>query len=220
MYKLEVTLLDFYTLLPMLLLAVFGMAVMVIDLFLKPQHRPRLAWLAFVGFIAAGVALVAMIGVRGLAFSGMLVVDLFAQVLGLVAIGAGALTVLISINYIRDRGFGRNEYYALLLFSVGGMVMMAAANNLIIVFIALELLSIPLYVLAGFAQPDRCFGRSGAEILLARRVCLGLLAVWHRVHVWRAGHDRSDADCGEGRPGRRVADVVVRSGAGAGRVGL
>ncbi len=175
MYKLEVTLLDFYTLLPMLLLAVFGMAVMVIDLFLKPQHQARLAWLAFVGFMAAGVALFAMIGVRGLAFSGMLVVDLYAQVLGLVAIGAGALTVLISINYIRDRGFGRNEYYALLLFSVGGMVMMAAANNLIIVFIALELLSIPLYVLAGFAQPDSASQEAALKYFLLGAFASGFL---------------------------------------------
>jgi NADH-quinone oxidoreductase subunit N len=62
--------------------------------------------------------------------------------------------VLTSFNYIRDRGFGRSEYYALLLFSVSGMVMMAAANNLIVVFVALEMLSIPLYVLAGFARPN------------------------------------------------------------------
>ena len=175
MYKLEVTWLDFYTLLPMLLLAVFGMAIMVIDLFLKPHHQTRLGWLAFIGFIAAGVALFAMIGVRGLAFSGMLVVDLYSQVLGLVAIGAGALTVLISINYIRDRGFGRNEYYALLLFSVGGMVMMAAANNLIIVFIALELLSIPLYVLAGFAQPDRASEEAGLKYFLLGAFASGFL---------------------------------------------
>jgi len=175
MYKLEVTLLDFYTLLPLLLLAVFGMAVLIIDLFLKPQHRPRLAWLAFLGFVAAGAALVALIGVRGTAFSGMLVVDPFAQVLGLVAIGAGALTVLISINYIRDRGFGRNEYYALLLFSVGGMVMMAAANNLIIVFIALELLSIPLYVLAGFAQPDGASQEAALKYFLLGAFASGFL---------------------------------------------
>jgi len=175
MYKLEVTWLDFYTLLPMLLLAVFGMAIMVIDLFLKPQHQARLGWLAFIGFVAAGAALVAMIGVRGLAFSGMLVVDLYSQVLGLVAVGAGALTVLISINYIRDRGFGRNEYYALLLFSVGGMVMMAAANNLIIVFIALELLSIPLYVLAGFAHTDSASEEAGLKYFLLGAFASGFL---------------------------------------------
>lgn len=175
MYKLEITVLDFYTLLPMLLLAVFGMAVMVIDLFLKPRYRPRLAWLALAGFIAAGVALFALIGVRGKAFSGMLVVDLFAQVLGLVAIGAGALTVLTSINYIRDRGFGRSEYYTLLLFSVGGMVMMASANNLIIVFIALELLSIPLYVLAGFARPDTASEEAALKYFLLGAFASGFL---------------------------------------------
>ncbi len=175
MYKLEVTLLDFYTMLPMLILAVGGMALMLIDLVLKPQHKALGAWLAVLGFIAAGVASFALLGQQGVAFSGMLVVDSYAQVLGLVAIAAGALTVLTSINYLRDRGLARNEYYVLLLFSVGGMVMMAAAHNLIIVFIALELLSIPLYVLAGFARPDTASEEAALKYFLLGAFASGFL---------------------------------------------
>jgi NADH:ubiquinone oxidoreductase subunit 2 (subunit N) len=88
MYTLEVTLLDFYTMLPMLILAVGGMALMLIDLMLKPQHKHYGAWLAVVAFAAAGAASWALLGQSGTAFSGMLVVDSYAQVLGLVAIGA------------------------------------------------------------------------------------------------------------------------------------
>jgi NADH-quinone oxidoreductase subunit N len=175
MYTLEVTLLDFYTMLPMLILAVGGMALMLIDLVLKPQHKHYGAWLAVVAFAAAGAASWALLGQSGTAFSGMLVVDSYAQVLGLVAIGAGLLTVLTSINYLRDRGLARNEYYVLLLFSVGGMVMMAAAHNLIIVFIALELLSIPLYVLAGFARPDTASEEAALKYFLLGAFASGFL---------------------------------------------
>ena len=175
MYTLEVTLLDFYTMLPMLILAVGGMALMLIDLVLKPQHKKYGAWLALLAFAAAGAASWALLGRQGIAFSGMLVVDSYAQVLGLVAIGAGVLTVLTSINYLRDRGIARNEYYVLLLFSVGGMVMMAAAHNLIIVFIALELLSIPLYVLAGFARPDTASEEAALKYFLLGAFASGFL---------------------------------------------
>jgi NADH-quinone oxidoreductase subunit N len=150
---LQFTTTDFLSILPMTILAVFGMIVLLVDLALTPEHRHRTAWLALMGFVAAGAASLALINQHSAGFGGMIALDPYAQVLGLVAIVAGALTVLTSFHYVRDLGFGRSEYYALLLFSVSGMVMMAAANNLIVVFIALELLSIPLYVLAGFARP-------------------------------------------------------------------
>ncbi|CAG0929521.1 NADH-quinone oxidoreductase subunit N [Thermoflexales bacterium] len=175
MYTLEVTLLDFYTMLPMLILAVGGMALMLIDLALKPQHKPLGAWLAVLSFVAAGVASYGLLGQQGVVFSGMLVVDSYAQVLGLVAIAAGALTVLTSMNYLRDRNLAHNEYYVLLLFSVGGMVMMAAAHNLIIVFIALEMLSIPLYVLAGFARSSTASEEAALKYFLLGAFASGFL---------------------------------------------
>ena len=145
---------DYLSILPTTILAVAGMLVLLVDLALKPERKAATAWLAFIGFVAAGAASLAIMDQRGFGFNNMIALDPYAQVLGLIAIVAGAFTVLTSINYVRDRGIGRSEYYALLLFSVSGMVMMAAANNLIVVFVALELLSIPLYVLAGFARPN------------------------------------------------------------------
>jgi NADH-quinone oxidoreductase subunit N len=172
---LEITLLDFYAMLPLLVLGVTGLLIMVLDVFLKPRGQALLPWLALIGFGGAAVTSLMLINTNGVAFSGMLAVDPYAQVLGLVAIVAGALTVLTSIHYIRDRGFDRNEYYVLLLFSVGGMVMMAAANNLIIVFIALELLSIPLYVLAGMSWRDPASGEAALKYFLLGAFASGFL---------------------------------------------
>jgi len=152
--NLQLTSTDYLSILPMTILAACGMIVLLVDLALKPEQKPLTAWLALAGFGAAGAASLALLDRQGAGFGGMIALDPYAQVLGLVAIFAGALTVLTSFHYVRDRGIGRSEYYALLLFSVSGMVMMAAAHNLIVVFIALELLSIPLYVLTGFARPN------------------------------------------------------------------
>ncbi|MGH2592439.1 MAG: NADH-quinone oxidoreductase subunit N [Anaerolineae bacterium] len=148
----EVTTLDYLSILPTTILAVWGTALMLIDLAVK--RKVIIGWLALIGFVVAGVASAMLWGQSGIGFSGMVALDPYALFFGLVGIIAGGLAVLQSINYIRDRGIGRGEYYALLMFSVSGITLMASANNLIIVFIALEILSIPLYVLAGFAWPN------------------------------------------------------------------
>ncbi len=88
-------------------------------------------------------------------------------------------------------GIERGEYYILLLFSISGMMLMAMAADLIVVFLALELLSIPLYVLAGFARPQLEFGRSGAQVLPAGRLRRRLRGVWHGAGLWRHRHHRS-----------------------------
>jgi len=148
----EVTTLDYLSILPTTILAVWAMALMLVELVIK--RKVIIGWLALIGFVVAGVASAMLWGQSGIGFSGMVALDPYALFFGLVGIIAGGLAVLQSINYIRDRGIERGEYYALLMFSVSGITLMASANNLIIVFIALEILSIPLYVLAGFAWPN------------------------------------------------------------------
>jgi NADH-quinone oxidoreductase subunit N len=83
----------------------------------------------------------------------MVVVDNFSHFLNIVFLLTGILTVLISLRYLRKAGIERGEYYLLMLFSISGMMLMGMANDLILVFLALELLSIPLYILCGFARP-------------------------------------------------------------------
>ncbi len=161
--------------LALVLVAVIALVMILPGLILHLERRALIAWLALLGFGGAGIAVLLLIKTQNVAYFGMIAVDPYAQILGLVAITAGALTVLTSINYIRDRGFGRSEYYALLLFSVGGMVMMAAANNLIIVFIALELLSIPLYILAGIARPDAASEEAALKYFLLGAFSSGFL---------------------------------------------
>jgi NADH-quinone oxidoreductase subunit N len=82
--------------------------------------------------------------------SGMVRVDAFGVFLGIVVVAATAMSLLIAVGYLRRERLEVPEYVALMLFSATGMLVMTTANDLIVVFLALEILSIPLYVLAAF----------------------------------------------------------------------
>jgi len=83
-------------------------------------------------------------------FAGMVRVDPFAVFLGVVVVAATAMGLLLAVSYLNREGLESPEYFALILLSASGMLMMTTANDLIVVFVSLEVLSIPLYVLAAF----------------------------------------------------------------------
>jgi len=101
----------------------------------------------------------------------MLKVDGFSQFLTILVLGSGLVAVMLSYNYLTRLGIQRGEYYVLLMFSISGMMLMAMAADLIVIFLALELLSIPLYVLAGFARP-----RTDSEEAAVKYFLLGAFA--------------------------------------------
>jgi NADH-quinone oxidoreductase subunit N len=132
-------------------LVLFGAAVLVLllDLFPPRGDKTHLAIVALAGVI--GALLVALThwnrDERG--FRDMVVLDNFALFVTVVICYAVALVILLSIDYLRREGVQSGEYYALVLFSASGMLLMTSANDLVVVFLALELMSICLYVLAG-----------------------------------------------------------------------
>ncbi len=145
---------DWLSILPVLILSSWGMLLLLVDLFVSKQRSAALGWLSMVGLAGALAAEAGLWGNRWIGFGGMVVLDSLSTFIGVVGLLAALFTVWVSLNYIRDRGIERGEYYALLLFSTSGILLMAQAANLVIVFLGLELLSIPLYVLAGFARPQ------------------------------------------------------------------
>jgi NADH-quinone oxidoreductase subunit N len=145
---------DWLSILPVLILSGWGMILLIIELF-TPKERPSpIGWLSLVGIVGALIALAVLWGRNVSGLSGMVVLDGMAAFISAVGLIAALLSVCASLNYNRDRGIERGEYYALLLFSTSGIMLMAQAANLIVVFLGLELLSIPLYILAGFAHPQ------------------------------------------------------------------
>ena len=99
-------------------------------------------------------------------FGGAFVVDHFALVLDAVFVIAGYVVVLLSTNYIAEGDYWEGEYYILILSSVLGMMVMASARDLITIFVALELLSIPAYMLAAWRKRDLRSNEAGLKYYL------------------------------------------------------
>jgi NADH-quinone oxidoreductase subunit N len=139
-------------LLPALVVAVTAGAVLLLDLLPPRTSKDHLGAVALTGVVGALVVTVWLWwrGVEARAFHDMVVLDAFALFFSVVIGYAAGLALLISIDYIRRHGAQAGEYYALVLFATTGMMLLASANDLIVVFLALELMSLSLYVLAGF----------------------------------------------------------------------
>ena len=148
---------------PILLPAAGGLFVLLIvalapDLDVLWHGAAAFAFLALSG--ASAVSLLAL-DYRAELFDAAIRVDPQALAFHLIFVVVGLLTVLSSINHLRVEGYAFGEFFALVLFAVTGMSMMAASENLLTIFLGLEVLSISLYVLAGFTR-DRVHAIEGA----------------------------------------------------------
>ncbi|MFZ0547172.1 MAG: NADH-quinone oxidoreductase subunit N [Candidatus Promineifilaceae bacterium] len=144
--------------LPVLIVAGWAMVLMIADLVIPDDKKKWVAWLSLVGLVLSLIQTIGLWGYGGGTFTAvdrapMVLADNYSVFLNGIFLVTGILTVLISVNYLSKANIERGEFYYLLLFSISGMMLMAQANDLILVFLALELLSIPLYVLSGFARP-------------------------------------------------------------------
>jgi len=153
-------------LLPIVVLSLWACVMLVVEAFLHPRAKAAVPWLAAIG-MAAALALVVLVPPPIVqAYGGMVEVDGLGRFLEGLFLAAGLLAVPLAVDYLHRRGLARGEYYMLLMFSVAGMMLMAVAADLLVVFLALELLSIPLYVLAGFAWPRPESEESGMKYFL------------------------------------------------------
>jgi len=160
---------DYHALAPEIVLAVGICVVLLVDLFVEERRRWITSTLS--GFVLLGaflpVVTLAVVGddVRSM-FDGRYVVDEYALVLKALFLLAGYVVVLLSSNEIEEGGYHQGEYYVLLLTSVLGMVMMASARDLISVFVALEFLSIPAYMLAAWNKRNSRSNEAGVKYYL------------------------------------------------------
>ena len=151
--------LDYHALLPEILLTGVILALLLADLFLSEDNKHILVQLAGVGVLIPLIPIATMVQ-HGITnhprsmFGGAYVVDTFSLVLKALFLIVGFVVVLISSTYIEEGDYYEGEYSYLLLCSILGMVVMASSRDLITIFVALELLSIPAYLLAGWRKRD------------------------------------------------------------------
>lgn len=166
---------DFYILLPLIILIAWACALLLADLFIPKERKGITAFLAALGLAVTLGFTVTQIGRSGTGFNGMVTLDGFSTFTSALILISGLLGIALAYGYIKRMGIERGEYYALMLFSITGMLLMTQASDLIIVFLALELLSIPLYVLAAFARPNLQSEEAGIKYFLLGAFATGFI---------------------------------------------
>ncbi|HLK70216.1 MAG TPA: NADH-quinone oxidoreductase subunit N [Bryobacteraceae bacterium] len=157
---------DLVRFLPEIILTVVGTFLMVLDPILHKRSSHAFGHLSLLALIAAMGGSIYAYTEPGKSFNDMLVVDGFATFFRVLVIGVGIFTVLLSYRFLEREDAETSEYHALLLFSVAGQCMMAASNDLIMIFIGLEISSISSYVLAGYLRDDKRSSESALKYFL------------------------------------------------------
>ncbi|MFQ3610166.1 MAG: NADH-quinone oxidoreductase subunit N [Fimbriimonadales bacterium] len=145
---------EWSALLPFIAIVATALVVLVAEMFLpRDRHAPLIA-LGLVGIGIAGYFQVANWEVNLTTFAGALRADSLGAILNLAILGATALTLLLSDDYLRARQIRYGEFYPLLLFATSGAMLMVSSTNLMVIFLGLEVMSLALYVMAGLARTE------------------------------------------------------------------
>jgi len=169
--------------LPVILLTLFALGILLLDLLLPAQWKRVNALTALVGilFSAGGIVKIQLaLNAAGLpgesAFLNAMVVDRFTIYFWYLFLGGAAISILMSMRYLEIEHENHGEFYSLLLFSVVGMMCMAAGFDVVLIFIGLELMAISTYVLVGFLRTDRRSNEAALKYLLLGAFSSGIFA--------------------------------------------
>ena len=169
---------EFVAIVPATIVTLVAVAFILIDIFHR-QGTPR-DYLAYFSVLGLGVAAASSwylweSGLERAAFFGMLYFDQFALFFSALICVIAALSIMCAPAVLRSHRMDRGEYYLLILFSVVGAILMAAAANLLTLFIALELMSIPIYVVAGFLREDKRGAEASMKYFILGSVSAALM---------------------------------------------
>ena len=151
---------------PELVVAFAAFAVLVADLFLPPERKRLLWWLSLAGLGLALVTAGAGWYAKGTTLNGAFVSDPFTSTIKMVFLLAAFLAVMTSLDERLIARISVGEYYCLMLFATFGFMVLASAGDLIMIFVGLEMASIPCYVLAGYSYQDVKSNEAGIKYFL------------------------------------------------------
>ena len=158
---------DWQVLMPELVIVCTFFLVLIFDMFDSIQ-KSWLAWLTILGAVIALVVSYNLLQAETdvIQFSEMLRVDRYSLYFNIIFLVSTILVVMISVNYLGGGDRRQGEYYLMILLATLGMMLMASGNELIIIFLGLELMSLSLYVLAGYFRRDQASSEAGMKYLL------------------------------------------------------
>jgi NADH-quinone oxidoreductase subunit N len=179
---------DYLMALPIILLTLFGLGILLIDLMLPTELKWVNPVTALVGLLFAAAAIwnpfkpgiltyLKLFGLTGQpALANAMLVDRFAIYFWYLFLAGAAVAILMSVRYMEIEHENHGEYYALILFSIVGMMCMAAGYDIVLIFIGLELMAISTYVLVGFLRRDRRSNEAALKYLLLGAFSSGIFA--------------------------------------------
>jgi NADH-quinone oxidoreductase subunit N len=160
--------------LPELTLAVGAMALLMLGVFMKRERGELILWLSVLLLALAGVFVAGGEGTTTL-FNGSFIVDPYARMMKLMVLAGAAIALVMSVEYWRDAGGVKFEFPILILFASTGMLMMISANDLIALYVGLELQSLALYVVAAFRRDSARSAEAGLKYFVLGALASGML---------------------------------------------
>ncbi len=138
---------------PLITLSVAGLMLLLIEAFsIKGAHKGYFHRISLIAVIIAIIQTFFLWNRQGTDFSRMIYVDNYSFFFYMVFLIGTGISIILSVDYLEEYKKNYGEYYALMLFSAVGMMLMAAGGNLVTIFLGVEILSIPIYILAGLFQ--------------------------------------------------------------------
>jgi NADH-quinone oxidoreductase subunit N len=182
--------------LPELALALTGLAALVAGVLPKRDTTFAISMAGLGGLLLAGVLV--LVQPEGNAFNGQYVADAFTRFMKLLVVAGAALGLLVSIDWNQKEGLAKFEFPLLLLFSTIGMMVMISANDLIALYMGIELLSLSLYVIAAFNRDSERSSEAGLKYFVLGALASGLLLYGSSLIYGFAGTTNFD----------RIADAI------------
>ena len=196
---------NFASILPAIVLSLFGIVIMVADPFLSAEKKHALGWFGFAGILLALLSLGPMSSNRGLWYADIWLVDDYTIFFHVTFLLIAALTTLASLDFLRREQVPPSEFLALVLFATTGMLLMAGAGELMMIFIGLEILSIATYVLAGYRRGDLKSNEAALKYFPARFLRLRVLSLRRGLDL-RSGREHEPGRDRVGHPGGYGSD--------------
>ncbi len=167
--------LNLKAMIPHLVLLFLGLLLLILTPVLSKKGRGVIPHLGWLGLILVLVLVIRDWGGNDSAFVNMIVTDRFSDFFNLIFLVSSILVILASISYLKREELFKGEYFALMVFATLGMMLMACALDLIVIFLGLEIMSISLYVLAGFKRDDVRSNESSMKYFLTGAFASGFL---------------------------------------------
>lgn len=160
---------------PELFLAGSGIVLLMLGVFRKGDSTAMIGWLSVIAMIVAGVLVFTGGGDQAFAFNNLFVGDAFSRFAKIMVLGAAALSLILALGWLAQEETKKYEFSVVILFAVLGMLMMVSANDLMSLYLGLELQSLALYVLAAFRRDSVRSTEAGLKYVILGSVASGLL---------------------------------------------